>query len=101
MTDTYDALEALRLEYPELTFNNDGYEELPRAVKEANAHGIKRIEEVLKQAMPAFIRFQNFKPRKDGSITVRCQTRWPPYFVGACYIPMEDFKVLRDNIKEQ
>ena len=92
MIDTYTALEALRLEYPELTFDNDGYEELPKAVKEANSHGIWRVEEVLKQAMHDFVRFQNFKPRKDGSIAVRCQTVWAPGFIGVSYIPMEDWR---------
>lgn len=92
MTNYFDELEALRLAYPALTLNNDGYEELPSTVKAANADAIQKVEAVLKQAVADFVRFQNFKPRKDGTFAVRCQTRWSPHFTGVSYFPMENFQ---------
>lgn len=86
-----DQLEALRLAYPELTFSNHDYEELPREVKEANAEGIEKIEAILKLAVAGFVRFQNFKPREDGTFDVRCQTRWSHHFTGVTYLPMDFF----------
>lgn len=87
-----EALEALRLAYPALTYQNRDYDEIPRAVKDANAEGIAKIEAILKEAVADFVRFQNFRLREDGTVTVRCQTRWSPYFTGVSYIPLEDFK---------
>ena len=88
----FDQLEALRLEYPDLTFDNDGYSNIPDNVRAANAAGQAAIEAVLTEAVADFVKFQNFKPRKDGTFAVRCQTRWSPNFTGVSYFPMEDFK---------
>lgn len=92
MTSHFEQLEALRRAYPALTFNNEGYEEIPRAVKEAHAEAIQAVEAILKEAVADFVSFQNFRPRKDGTIAVRCQTRWSPHFTGVTYLPLEDFK---------
>lgn len=91
-TDYFAELEALRLAYPDLTFNNDGYENLPDEVRQANAEGQEKIEALLKLAVHGFVRFQNFKPYKDGTFAVRCQTRWSAHFTGVTYFPMENFK---------
>jgi hypothetical protein len=88
----FEELNKLKEEYPELTFNNDGYQEIPAAIKEANADGINKIEELLKVAVFGFVRFQNFKPRKDGTFAIRCQTMWGPSFRGVSYFPMENFQ---------
>jgi hypothetical protein len=88
----YEELDALRSDYPDLTFESKGYEEIPDNVKEANAEGIAKVEEVLKQCVKSFVRFQNFKPRKDGTVAVRCQTRWSAGFTGVSYFPLENFQ---------
>ena len=88
----YEELNKLKEEFPDLVFNNDGYQEIPAAIKEANADGIAKIEELLKIAVANFIRFQNFKPRKDGTFAIRCQTKWAPWFTGVSYFPMENFQ---------
>ena len=77
--------------YPDLVFMNHGYERLPDPVIEANKEGISRVEEILSVAVADFVCFQNFKPRKDGSIAVRCQTMWAPWFQGVSYFPLDDF----------
>lgn len=88
----YEKLNALRIAYPELTYDNSGYAEISNDVKQRNQDGIEEIESVLKLAIPGFVRFQNFKPRKDGSFAIRCQTEWSKFFTGVTYIPLTDFK---------
>lgn len=88
----FDELTQCINRYPELVFDNDGYEQLPREVIERNREGINKIEAILKVCVSDFCSFQNFKPRKDGSIAIRCQTRWSDYFRGVSYFPLENFK---------
>jgi len=88
----FDELTALKDMYPELTLDNDGYQRLDDAVMDANKEGVQKIESLLRASVPDFVRFQNFKPRKDGTTSVRCQTRWSPGFTGVCYIALDDFK---------
>jgi hypothetical protein len=90
--DFYKELDKLREEYPELTFHNDGYENIPDEVRERNKEGQSAIEKLLKDSVVGFVKFQNFKPRKDGSIAIRCQTKWSEFFTGVTYIPMTEFK---------
>jgi hypothetical protein len=88
----YAELMKLKEQYPSLTFDNDGYQEIPADVKLANAIGIQKIEAILEVAVADFRRFQNFKPRKDGTTAIRCQTQWSEGFQGVSYFPMENFK---------
>lgn len=87
----FEELDALRLAYPDLTYNNHGFDNIPKNVREANAEGQEKIEAILKETVRDFVKFQNFKPRKDGSFAVRCQTKWSPYFTGVSYFPLENF----------
>tara|TARA_R110002020_G_scaffold400027_1_gene610115 strand:+ start:2755 stop:3063 length:309 start_codon:yes stop_codon:yes gene_type:complete len=92
-----EKLEKLMEENPELVFDNDGYENLSKSVVERNKDSIKEVESILKKCVFQFIRFQNFKPRKDGSFAVRCQTDWADKdkplgsFVGVSYFPLDSF----------
>ena len=88
----FEELNKLREQYPELTFNNDGYQNIPKDVRARNQEGQKAIEALLRQSVKGFVEFQNFKPRKDGSFAVRCQTKWTELFIGVSYIPLENFK---------
>ncbi len=88
----FEELSRLKDEYPELVFNNDGYENIPAEIREANIIGHNEIETLLKQSIKGFVSFQNFKPRKDGTFAVRCQTRWDQSFTGVSYFPLESFK---------
>lgn len=95
----YEKLCKLKEKHPELTYNNNGYAELPKSVRQRNAAAIKEIEAILKESIAGFSRFQNFKPRKDGSWAVRCQYDWSANttdrtFIGVGYFPIEDFKTL-------
>lgn len=88
----YEELNKLREQYPELTFDNEGYENIPDDVRERNIEGNQKIEELLNKSVHAFVKFQNFKPRKDGSFAIRCQTMWSDFFQGVSYFPLENFK---------
>ena len=86
-------------ECPELIFNNDGYEYLSKDITDKYAEQIKEIESILRQVIQGFIKFNNFKPCKDGSFKVRCQCVWTlsPYFIGVDYFSVEG---IDEEIKE-
>lgn len=86
----------LRLEFPELTFDNQGYQYLKPDVQERHKEQIAEISTIMKEQFPRFVEFNNFKPRKDGSYSIRCQTRWSPFFVGVEYFTEEDFQEQED-----
>ncbi len=92
MKTHYDRLVELKNNYPELTFNNVGYEYLSPSVKEAHKAQIEEISAILKETVFGFVRFDNFKPRKNGSFAVRMQTKWSESFTGVQYNDIEDFK---------
>lgn len=90
----YDRLKSLYENNPELTFNNDGYQYLPTSVKEANKAAIDEIESLLKEAIQGFVRFDNFKIRKNGDVVVRVQYGWSEFFTGVGYFPLKEFDLL-------
>lgn len=79
-------------EYPELTFNNKGYETLPQNVMDKYSEQIAEIEKILKLFVEGFVEFNNFKPLSDGSIDVRIQCYYGNSFsfVGVDYIPIKE-----------
>jgi hypothetical protein len=97
----YERLDKIRQDYPELTFDNNGYEYLSADVKERHENQIEEITDILSEAVPGFIKFNNFKPRKDGSFDVRMQVDWCygtdsklGFFDGVDYVCLESFKGL-------
>ena len=97
MKTVYDKLKEIYKSNPELTFQNDGYEYLPKEVKDANKEAIAEIESLLDKAIAGFSRFDNFNVRKDGTIMIRVQYRWSEYFTGVGYFPIDGFKHLEDE----
>ena len=87
-----DRIIKIKKQYPELTFDNDGYEYLSREVREKHKEQIKEIESILKQIIERFSEFNNFVPRKDGSFDVRCQYGWDAYFTGVGYFSMSELR---------
>lgn len=90
----YNELTRIAQENPELIFDNDGYEYLSREVKLRHKEVIDEITEMMKAYDPGFSRFDNFKPRKDGSLALRYQALWDSNngFIGVVYTPLEVFK---------
>lgn len=78
--------------YPELTFQNDGYEYLSLDIREKYKEQIEKISKILKITIPRFKKFNNFKLMKNGSFCVRCQYMWDERFTGVGYFPITDFK---------
>ena len=89
---TYDRLNQLKEQNPELIFDNDGYQYLPLETREKHKEQIKEIELILKEFGYQSVRFKNFKPRKDGSYAVRFDAKWDNTFQGVIYVSLEDFK---------
>lgn len=90
----FDQLTKIIEDSPALVFDNDGYQELPKATVSANREAVDAVEKILAAEVAGFVRFQNFKPRKDGTTAVRCQVVYDQNlgFVGVSYIPLESFK---------
>lgn len=88
----FEELTKLMEEYPDLVFDNHGYENIPEQVREASIKGHDKVEAILKERVTGFVEFQNFKPRSDGTVAVRCQTYWNESFIGVSYFSMENFK---------
>ena len=94
--ESYNRLKEIQKQYPKLTFDNNGYEYIFKE-KEGHKEQVKEIEDILKKEIKGFIRFDNFKPRKDGSFAVRCQYNWGAhddsrYYEGVGYFEINDFK---------
>jgi hypothetical protein len=93
----YKRLLFYKIKYPELTYDNVGYDKLSKEVIERNKEGINRISEILKETIEGFVKFNNFKIKKDGSICIRCQSYWDETFVGVGYFDLKLFKELNKN----
>lgn len=83
-------LSDIKKECPELTFDNSGYEYLPKDIRDKYSVQIAEIESILKEVIEGFVSFSNFKPRKDESVDVRVQYKWDEYFTGVGYFPLAD-----------
>lgn len=98
--DYYEELVKLYQEYPELIFQNKGYQYLPQEVKERNKEGIDKINTILEKTVEGFVRFDNFKNRPDKNFWVRCRTNWSPSFTGVDYFKIEDFKKVSEELEQ-
>ena len=78
--------------FPELTFNNNGYEYLSVETRNKYKKEIEEISEIMKSMDPDFVEFNNFKPRADGSFSIRYQGIYDrkTYFIGVCYININE-----------
>ena len=100
--DLHAELTALANDYPDLVFQNNGYEYIGLAKREAHATQIARIEEILKEHIIGFVRFFNFR-RDDGEIRLRFDFNWGAennsmYYVGVGYLSLDH---LRDGFPKE
>lgn len=91
-TEAYNRLKEIKEEFPELTFDNVGYQYLKPLVKERHEKQISEISAIMKEQFPEFVKFNNFKPRVNGDFSIRCQTVWSPIFTGVQYYGLTDFQ---------
>jgi hypothetical protein len=92
MKNYFEELSAIMQSNPDLVFYTVGYQEIPMATIASNQGAFDKVTVLLKECVAGFVRFQNFKPRKDGTFAVRCQTRWSETFTGVSYFPLENFQ---------
>lgn len=92
-TNNYKRLVELQKQYPELTYDNHGYDEISDDVVARHQEQIKEISSILEQEITDFVRFQNFKVLKNGTIDVRCQVRYDSTigFIGVAYYNLVTF----------
>lgn len=97
-TNFHDRLIEIQKQYPALTFDNQGYQYMDTSnFSEEEKKALQEVHDILKQCVGGFTKFNNFKPRKDGTFDVRCQADWNygedglP-FIGVFYIRMDQFK---------
>ena len=78
--------------FPELTFDNNGYEYLSPEIRDKYKKEIGEISEIMKSLDPDFLGFNNFKPRRDGSFSIRYQCYYDriSYFKGVHYLPIDE-----------
>jgi hypothetical protein len=72
----YNRLVELKEQYPELTFQNKGYERISKKVEESHKEQILEITNILSKSLKRFSRFQNFIDRDDNTWCIRLQYRW-------------------------
>ena len=90
--NTYNKLIEYKTKFPELTFDNKGYQYVNSEIKEKYKKEISEIEDLLKKEINGLVSFDNFKPRENGSFDVRVQYYWDNSFQGVGYFNIEDFK---------
>ena len=90
----FNRLTELKDNFPELTFNNNGYEYLSPKVKEDHKEQIIEIESILRKTIKGFDRFDNFKPKRelDGRTYVRVQYAYDSSFIGVGYFNLDLWK---------
>jgi hypothetical protein len=93
----YYKLVLLQKRNPELTFNNNGYEYLSKEIIEKHKSQIEEISNILKITVKDFIKFNNFKLRKNGKFSVRCQCKYNVGFTGVIYFNIDDFREFKEN----
>lgn len=69
-------LKDIQKKYPELTFQNKGYEYLPLKVKIDHKDVIKEIDAIMKDFDPSYISFSNFIFNKHGNLCIRYQCNY-------------------------
>lgn len=72
---THNELKNIAEEYPELIFQNEGYQYIGREKREKHKDQLARISEILKQHITGFSHFDNFRMDND-RLVLRFQYNW-------------------------
>lgn len=88
---SYNRLREIQDEYPDLTYNNKGYESLSREAFDKHKDLLDEITEICKETVNGFSSFNHFKKRKDGTVVLRLQYKWSdsPHFTGVGYFNVD------------
>ncbi len=93
----YDRLLAIQKEYPNLTYQNKGYEYPNRiAWVEEEHNAFREVEDILNKSIKGFSALNHFRlSKKDGEIQLRFQYNWGAEdnsmpFIGVGYILVDE-----------
>jgi hypothetical protein len=75
--------------YPALTFDNNGYEYLSKEIRDNHKEQIDEISFIIKKIDSSFVKFFNFKPRKNGSFAIRYDYYYDKSFIGVNYLEID------------
>lgn len=99
--EEHEVLNGIYTNFPALTFQNKGYEEIRREeLTEEEREKIKEVEEILEKSIIGFSKFQNFRNDKEGVAHIRLQydysadddTNSAAPFTGVGYIKINTLK---------
>jgi hypothetical protein len=93
----YRILKSIQEKFPNITFQNDGYQYLEGHVKltQKDRQALNVVTLILFKCIHHFHSFNNFKIRKDGNVVVRVQYNYDPGhrgFVGVGYAGLEKLR---------
>ena len=90
----YYTLKYYQRNYPDLTFQNIGYQYISPIIREKYSEQISEISKQIKKQVSWFVKFNNFKIHKEDEIVVRFQGYYDSSlgFIGVVYMPLEHFK---------
>ena len=109
--EEYDFLIEAQQKYPNLTFNNEGYQYPDKSKWTANDKLVfEEIEKMLRKSIVGFAEFNHFKIGGGGSVAIRFQYDWTADdrsqgipFTGVGYISLDEllngFKKVETNDK--
>lgn len=91
----FEKITEIKNNYPELTFNNEGYQYLSNEVKGKYNEQIEGVKNLIKSVFPYITEFNNFKPKHDGTFSIRCQGYYDEvtYFQGVYYFNESNFLI--------
>jgi hypothetical protein len=93
--EQYNRLLTIQKEFPKLTFQNKGYDEIKESdLSEQDKVAREAVSSVLKEGIVGFSNFQNFKYDKNGEIKIRFQYNYGYdggiHFIGVGYILLDE-----------
>jgi hypothetical protein len=94
--ENYNLLKVIYTDFPTLTLQNKGYEEINKEVFNLIEKAkLDEVTNVLKNAVLGFRRFQNFKINKENKIVLRLQYNYNYFdgsvpFTGVGYILLDE-----------
>jgi hypothetical protein len=89
--DTYNLLKSIQESYPNLTYQNTGYD-YPDKSKWDNEDKkqFDIVTDILKKIITGFVEFNNFTVSKEKGVRLRFQYYWDKSFIGVGYLKLDE-----------
>ncbi len=100
----YDLLKSIQIKFPNLTFQNEGYQYIDKSkFSEKDKKAFRIVSNILSKAIKGFCRFDNFRLSKKGEVCIRFQYEYDVSFTGVGYLELvtlfEGFKETEQSEK--